>query len=238
METFPVTLLKTYSVGEITFAFDVTKPAGYQFSAGQFTQLGIPELVSSDPRAHWRWMSIVSAPHEEVLTFALRDGLSPFKQLLVPASPGYALTVGDPKGLFTVPDVPPRPIIFLAGGIGITPVISILRDAVHQASTAKLSLIYSNYYPACSPFYDELSAVTLPEYQFIPTMTDAEKTPADWAGERGFIDFAMLKRHCSDPLQQHYYIVGPPTFVAAMVVMLKDNNVPAEQIKLEKFTGM
>ena len=71
----------------------------------------------------------------------------------------------------------------------------------------------------------------------INTLTEIEKLPAGWTGEIGFINKQMLEKYLGDINKPIYYIAGPPQMVEAMVKMLKEANIPDEQINSEDFTG-
>src|SRR5206468_7903708 len=105
-----------------------------------------------------------------------------------------------PAGLFTLDPADAIPAVFLAGGIGVTPFVSLLRDAAQTKLARDLWLFYANRRPEDAAFFDELAA--LPKrharVHFAGTMAEMDKSSKPWSGERGFLDRAMLERHLKD----------------------------------------
>jgi ferredoxin-NADP reductase len=114
-----------------------------------------------------------------------------------------------------------------------------LRQAAHDRLPRKLYLFYSNRRPEDAAFLGELQQLQTrnPNYPFIGTMTDMEKSPQPWNGERGLIDKDMLARSIDDIAAPIYYIAGPPAMVDAMQNMLVGSGVKAEQIRTDEFYG-
>ncbi len=112
-----------------TSVFWFEKPADFTFRAGQYTVLRLPNLSEPDPQGPVRSLSICSAPHEERLGFALRNTQSPFKKALWAMQPGEEASITPVIGKFVLEATETRPLVFIVGGIGITPVRSILKEA-------------------------------------------------------------------------------------------------------------
>jgi ferredoxin-NADP reductase len=129
--------------------------------------------------------------------------------------------------------------VFLAGGIGITPFSSILRQANHDQAPHKLYLFYSNRRPEDAPFLETLQGLerTNPNFRLIATMTDMSHSKRTWNGETGVIDREMLSRHLSDLRGPIFYIAGPPGMVAGIREMLVASSVDEDDIRTEGFAG-
>jgi len=129
--------------------------------------------------------------------------------------------------------------VLLAGGIGITPFVSMLRQAARDRLPHKLFLFYSNRRPEDAAFLDELIELQHrnPNYRFVGTMTEMEKSSRPWKGETGFVDRAMLERHLDDVPGSVYYTAGPPAMVEAMQKMLEGAGVKSENIRSDEFFG-
>jgi len=76
-----------------------------------------------------------------------------------------------------------------------------------------------------------------PNFTFIPTMTDMEKSKQPWNGETGYITRAMIEKHVSNREDALYYSAGPATMVAAMRKIVEEMGVSADDFKTEEFTG-
>ena len=216
-----------------TATFYCEKPTGFRFTAGQFIELTLP-LPDSPDEDKSHTFSICSAPFEDWIAFTTRLRDSPFKQALTLLEPSAHLTVDGPYGNFVVSSDTPKPVVFLAGGVGITPAISILKQQAHDSLLAGSYLFYSNRTRDEAPFVDELVLMESKNSNFhlIATMT-ADPT---WAGETERINMAMIAKHV-DPAAASFYISGPPNMTKAMRDMLLDHNVRAQQIKYEAFSG-
>src|SRR5258708_14324050 len=96
-----------------------------------------------------------------------------FKRVLKPMPPGTPITIDGPMGSMTLQNDSSRPAVFLAGGIGITPFISMARRAAHEKLPHKIFLFYSNHKPADAPFLRELTDLQNENhnYKLIATMT-------------------------------------------------------------------
>lgn len=98
-----------------------------RYTAGQFTELHLPH--EADDRGIRRWFTLSSSPTEELLAITTRlhpSETSTFKQQLANLQPGTRLHLADPMGDFVLPKDPSIPIFFVAAGLGITPVRSII----------------------------------------------------------------------------------------------------------------
>jgi ferredoxin-NADP reductase len=198
------------------------------------------------------------------LEFATRMRDTAFKRILKHAEPGTELAWDGPYGSFLLHKNAEKPAVFLAGGIGITPFMSMIKTAEHNKLGHEIYLFHSNHTPEDAPFQNELSkhAKKNSKFHFIPTMTDLKipiipKEEADlkslhlskegagsmtdraggWNGERGFVDQNMIERHVSDLYTPIYYMAGPAGFVSAMRKMLVEAKVDEDNIRFEEFPG-
>jgi ferredoxin-NADP reductase len=132
-----------------------------------------------------------------------------------------------------------RPAVFIAGGIGITPFMSILRQAAKDQLRQRLSLLYSNRRPEDAAFLAELQQMERQNkyLRLVATMTEMSKSGRPWAGETALIDEAFVKRAVADLSAPIYYLVGPPGMVEAMRQILNQAGVSDDIIRSEEFYG-
>jgi ferredoxin-NADP reductase len=239
MSDLETRLVNRETVAEGTMAFRFTKPAGFGFTPGNAVNLTLVDPPQTDGKGDTRTFSIVSAPSEPELEFATRIRDSAFKQVLKRAALGMRARLGKPGGSFTLDTADTRPVVFLAGGIGITPFVSMSRHAAKVRLARPIWLFYSNRRPEDAPFLAELYTLERrnPNYCFVGTMTEMEKSMQPWDGERGIIDRPMLERHIGDASIAVYYVAGPPALVEAMQRMLSDAGVSDDAVRTDEFYG-
>ena len=238
MQNYTLTLKSKSEVADQTVAFVFEKPQDFMFHAGQYVVMTLPELTFPDNRRGIRSFSIASAPYEDTLTFAMRITDSGFKKTLNALPIGGTVTVTQAIGHFVL-DETVRPVVFLIGGIGITPARSILRQAVYDNNKRPFFLFYSNRHPEDASFASELQEFPTLNYRCIDTLTNQEAADrCDWQEERGYICESMLQKYLTNVTDPMYYIVGSPTFAKAMIDMLTTMKVNKESIKQDPFTGI
>ncbi len=239
MPDYRVKLLNKKTVAEGTMAFSFAKPAKFDFKPGQSSDLTLLNPPETDAEGNVRTFSIVSAPSENDLTFSTRMRDTAFKRVLRDMAPGTEIKLEGPMGSFNLHKNAAKPAVLLAGGIGITPFMSMVREAARQKDPHQIYLFYSNRRPEDAAFMDELAALEKqnPNFHLIATMAEMDKSKKPWNGERGFIDAAMLNRHLSSLNGPIYYVAGPPAMVAAMREMLAKAGVDEDDIRTEDFAG-
>jgi ferredoxin-NADP reductase len=226
-------------VAEGTMAFDFDKPNGFEFRAGQAVDITVLNPPETDSEGNIRTFSIASPPSEDRLMVATRMRDSAFKRALKSMPLGTAVKIDGPSGSLTLHKNVSKPAVFLAGGIGITPFLSILRQAAKDELPHRLHLFYSNRRPEDAPFLDTLSELqkSNPNFRFVPTMTEMGKSRQKWTGETGYIDGRMLGKHLASLQGAIYYIAGPPAMVAAMRQMFTTAGADEDDIHTEEFSG-
>lgn len=239
MSIHTVRLLRKEEVAEGTMAFHVEKPEGFTFKPGQFADVTLIDPAETDAEGNTRAFSIASAPHEDTLMFATRMRDTAFKRVLRKMEPGTEIKLDAPYGSFTLHNHAEIPAVFLTGGIGITPVRSILLHALHERLPHRITLFYSNNRPEDAAFLDEVVAAqdANPHGIFVGTMTAMERSQREWHGETGYINTAMLRRSIDDLTRPIYYIDGPPAMVAAMRTLLGEAGADEDNIRTEEFSG-
>ncbi len=239
MGAYATCLKGRQQLAEGTLAFHLDKPFGFDFEPGQYIDLILLNPPETDPEGDIRTFSLASAPYQNDLVVATRMRDTAFKRVLKAAPLGTPLEFDGPMGSFTLHKNASRPAVFLAGGIGITPFLSIARQAAQDRLAHQLYLFYSNRRPEDAAFLEELSelAKTYSNLHFIPSMSDADKSQRPWKGETGFINREMLTRYLTQLRGPIYYLAGPPAMVAAMRQMLAAASVDEDDVRREEFGG-
>lgn len=239
MTEYSIELVKRETVAEATMAFRFARPSGFQFTAGQCADLTLVHPAETDAEGDTRTFSIASPPFEDELLFATRMRNTAFKRTLGTAAVGTRLRIGEPMGSFVLHRNTAKPGVFLAGGIGITPFLSIIRQAVRDKSGHRLYLFHANRRPEDAAYLDILQAAAAsdPNFRFIPTMTGMAKSHMAWTGETGRITREMLARYLPTLRGPIYYVAGPPAMAAATRQMLAQAGVDEDDIRSEEFGG-
>jgi ferredoxin-NADP reductase len=237
MPSYQVKLAGREQVAEGTLAFRFEKPAGFSFKAGQAVVLELLDPPAADGQKR-RTFSLVSAPFEATLAIATRMRDTAFKRALKALPDGASIKLLGPIGQFTLADAA-RPAVFIAGGIGITPFMSMLRQAARDGSPQRLLLLYSNRRPDDAAFLGELQELERQNgnFRLCATMSDMEKSSRKWDGETGFIDADLIGRCIGELAAPVYYVVGPPAMVVAMQETLRGMGVAEDDIRSEEFYG-
>ncbi|MEK7096282.1 MAG: PAS domain S-box protein, partial [Patescibacteria group bacterium] len=211
--------------GSVELTFDLGGQA-FSFSPGQYIRLTIPGL-KGDVRGSSRDFSIVSSPSEKnkiIVAFRVSNGV--FKQALLRAEMGTGLTLRGPLGVFTLPADVGTPIVFIAGGIGITPFMSMIRFVTENKLPYKMHLIYANSDSARAAYVEELRALARQNANF----TLAEKI--------GQIEKDFILKNASNSPETLWYVCGQPEMVAQARQMLASGiGVKPERIRFEDYVG-
>lgn len=234
-----VTLKKRQEVAKGTMAFYFDRPPAFTFKAGQFIELSLPGLTTSDPQGHTRAFTLANAPSEQQLMVATRLRDTAFKHMLWNMPLETTVELEGPFGQFTLPDNESRTMVLLAGGIGITPFRSMLVEATLNKLPHRLILMYSNRRPEDAAFLDELQSLQQrnQHYTCMSTMTSPPEGNEIWKGETGRIDQGMLKKYVKDMETAVYYVVGPPAMVKGLRKMLEAVGISKLNIRSEEFVG-
>ena len=239
MTSIPVRLQRREEVAHGTLAFHFEKPPGFAFKAGQAIDLILADPAVAGTESGRHAFSIVNAPHEGELVVATRMRDSAFKNALSRLPVGGQAEIDGPFGSLTLHNKLARAAVFIAGGIGITPFMSILRDASHRALQQPLVLLYSNRRPEDSAFLPELQRLEGENRNFrlVATMTQMAESRLPWMGATGTIDEALVKRICAELPDPVYYVAGPPAMVAALRGTLERAGVDGDDVRSEEFYG-
>jgi ferredoxin-NADP reductase len=239
MPIYKTVLRGKEEIADGTVAFHFQKPGGFAFKAGQFGDFTLINPVETDAEGNIRGFSLASAPYEVDLMLATRMRDTAFKRVLRTMEIGTEVSLDAPYGSFTLHNNPRIPAVFLTGGIGVTPVRSIVLQAAHDNLPHKIFLFDSNRRPEDAAFLDELieAQEKNPNYTFIGTMTGIEKSGTKWDGEIGYITKAMLEKYIGDLTLPIYYLAGPASMVTAMRKTLKEAEVDDDNTRTEEFSG-
>lgn len=208
-----------------SFIFRPAEPVSWK--AGQFTTLKLPHDFP-DERKTERYFTISSAPfenHVQITTRFAAERPSSFKRTLERLPLQATLEAAEPEGDFTVAD-PTEEMVWIAGGIGITPFRSILLDLDHRRMPMPVTLLYSNR-DNHFVFKDELEALAgeHPEFK-IHYFVSPQR-----------IDAEAIKKLVPDVKKPIFYVSGPEPMVESFDKLLPTLGVPPHHMKTDYFPG-
>ena len=236
MANCQVKLLGKQQVADGTMEFALEKPAGFTYRAGQYCDIVLPSPPDTPKSTSTHGFSFVSAPFEDHLAVATRMRDTPFKRAIRVVSDGTVVTLIANFGDFTLHKTETTPAVFLIGGIGITPVRSMLAQATHDHTQHRITLLYANRTPAEAAYTDDLKrlAARNANITFVPVYT---RGAAQAGAESGHVTAAMIRRHVPDIAEPKYYISGPEGMVKAMRTLLLEAGANEDNIRTEEFEG-
>lgn len=201
------------------------------FKPGQYMMIELD--TGDDENVHP--LSIASSPTEDFLLFSTKISQSSFKQKFNSLQIGDKVKLKGPMGIFVLNENA-KEVIFLGGGIGITPFRDMIKYASDKKLPMKLTLLYSNKTPNDIVYKDEWPVFEEenPNLKVVNTITD---DASSWNWKRGRINEQMIREFCNDINNALFYICGPPGMVDGLSNLLKTMNVPQSNVKIEKFAG-
>ena len=207
-------------------------PDSITFHAGQYMDIAIPGADGEH-----RSFSMANTPGEpDRLEFMIKlyEG-GHFSGLL---ANGHGIKVGDeltctgPYGVFTLRDSSPRRLVFIAGGAGMAPVMSLLRSMAEKGTQRPATFYYGARTEADLFELAELERLcgSVPDLRFVPALSDEE-----WDGETGLVT-DVVDRMEEDLTEVDAYLCGPPPMVDAAIALLERRGCPESRIYFDKFT--
>lgn len=233
--------LKTKSKLSSNVAEFVFKPAQrLVFEPGQYMEFTLAH-PKPDSRGNRRFFTLASSPTEESLRLGVRfyADSSSFKNALHGINGRTKMIAAQLAGDFTLPHDPKQKLIFIAGGIGITPFRSMLKYLLDMKLQRDIVLFYANR-TANEIVYQNIlgEAQTKLGIKVLYTLTNTKAIPRNWSGLIGRIDEYMLQQEVPDYKERMYYLSGPPDMVRAYEQILKNMHVKSNQIKKDLFPGL
>jgi 3-phenylpropionate/trans-cinnamate dioxygenase ferredoxin reductase subunit len=207
--------------------------AGMRFMPGQFAWL----TAWKSPVAHVEhaFSFSSSAERTELLEFGIKE-LGDFTSTIHELQPDQRVYLEGPFGAFSVDRYPDaQAYAFIAGGIGVTPVMSMLRTLADRGDRRPLLLIYGNREWEEVAFRKELEG--LQERLNLKIIHVLERPPEDWEDEVGFVTREMLDRYLSPEERRvtDIFLCGPPPMMDAVIEALLELDIHPKQIHFERF---
>lgn len=203
------------------------------FKPGQYLTY---KLNVKDDRAGIRIFSIAASPTENFLMLSTKISQSGFKQALNKLKVNDEIEASGPYGQFILDES--KDAIMLSGGIGITPLRSMIKYTIDKKLKIKITLFYSNRIPEEIVYKKDLEEFSKnKDFTLVNTITRPEESKESWKGITGRIDNNLIKKYCKNLNNSIFYICGPPAMVDAMFNILKEMKINEDNIRIEHFIG-
>ncbi|HSX46675.1 MAG TPA: FAD-dependent oxidoreductase [Patescibacteria group bacterium] len=228
-----VTLEKTEEVAlnTRTFWFRPERPLDYV--AGQYIEMSLPHQ-GADDRGTKRWFTLSSSPSEPLLSMTTKkavDRMSTFKQTLFGLSIGTQVTMSEAMGDFVLPKDTTIPLVFVAGGIGITPMRSMVKWLTDQGERRQIHVIYGARQLEDVAFQDLFQNYGA---QFDIVLSDQV---AGWSGRTGRLSAELILDIAGKTSEQLYYVSGPEPLTEALEADLGKAGIAHNKLVLDFFPG-
>lgn len=233
---FRVTALRRTTPSVVVVTLTPVENGIFPFTPGQFVMLQLfnPNATPWRQKAY----SMCSTPNQtDSLEFGLKV-MGEFTQHVAALKVGDRVDVRGPYGVFTLqPNM--NDVVFLAGGIGITPFLSIIRNETEAQSPRNLTLLYANRTRDDIAFLPELLSLAErnPRLRICFFLESGELPTLPVTTVAGRVTVEILKQMCPTLTGKYFFLCGPPPFMDAMLACLTEQGVNRDMIKIEKFGG-
>lgn len=217
-------LKKRKKIAENTYEVSFKLPHVFVFKSGQYARITLPSLLAPDPRGNQRDFSIASSPNSRSLSIAVRDTKSGFKKTLLEGENVQAEIQG-PFGLFTLPEDASHHLIFIAGGIGVTPFLSMIRFVMEEKLPYTITLLYVNKSQDSAAYLKELRKL------------DGENENFLLKEHVGHLTKDVIKEKVERSEDSLFYLAGTPQMVNDTKDMLLELGIELKNITMEEFSG-
>jgi len=225
-------------VADNTFDFVFTPNQKINFKPGQYMECTLPHAIIDD-RGIRRFFTVASSPTENEIHFGIKfyDKPSSFKKAMADLKPGDKMVAAQLAGDFYMPSDKAKKLVFIAGGIGVTPFRSMIKSLVDTNEKRDIVFFYANNSEADIAYRDIFAAAVNLGVKTIYTLSKTETIRPDWNGLKGYITKEIIAQEVLDYKERLFYISGPHAMVASYSGLLHDLGVSSDQIKVDYFPG-
>ncbi|MDB5163746.1 MAG: oxidoreductase [Candidatus Saccharibacteria bacterium] len=221
------------------FDFIFTPNQKLAYKPGQYMEWTLPH-PGADSRGNRRYLTLASSPTEDSLRLGVKfyPKGSTYKKALLAMSSDTPIAAGQLGGDFVLPDDPATKLVFIAGGIGITPFRSMVKYLLDTNQPRDVVLMYSEKTQAEFVYTDVFNqAAQQLGLKTVYTLTNTDTIPPDWRGSTGFVSAEMIRTQVPDFSERVYYISGSHALVSAVQDYLHSLGVASSHIKTDFFPG-
>jgi ferredoxin-NADP reductase len=219
------------------FDFEFTMDTPLAYKAGQYLEWTLPH-GHVDDRGNRRTFTVASSPTEQTMRLGVKfyNPSSSFKRALYAMEPGQQLWAGHLTGDFVLSDNPAQKMVWIAGGIGVTPFRSMAKYLIDTKQHRDVVLFYAIANADELAYMDIFTQAQEYGLKVVPVLA-AQKPPANWQGLTGFVTPEIISKELPDYKTRHFYLSGPNAMVANYRAMIVGMGVPSRQITTDYFAG-
>jgi ferredoxin-NADP reductase len=232
-------LTEKFQLASDVYDFRFQHSQKFSFTSGQYLEWTLPHN-KPDNRGNRRYLTIASSPTEEDIMVGVKfyENSSSFKKKLLSLPVGEEIFAGQLSGDFVLPKNPSEKLIFMAGGIGITPFRSMLKSLIDINQQREITLIYSNKSENEIVYKDVIKdAENKIGLKTVFVLTDKKAIRKGWEGWSGRVNKELIKSSVPDYKNSKFYISGPKSFVDGSKLILKNLGVSRKRIITDYFPG-
>jgi predicted ferric reductase len=213
----------------------VLEPVGHEgidFAPGQFAWLTLADTPFAIEEHPFSFSSSAGRPERPEMT--IKD-LGDFTSRVRETEVGRRAYLEGPHGAFTIDRYDGPGYVFIAGGVGITPIMSMVRTLADRGDTRHHELIYQARTEDDLTFREDIDALAGSRLD-LEAVYVLSRPPEGWSGERGRITTELLRRHVVDDWPSHrYFVCGPQAMMDSVERELLAGGVPLHNIYTEEF---
>lgn len=214
--------------GVVSLYFKTVIGLKYEFKSGQYVDIK-PESITG----HGKSYTISSAPSEDLVRITIkRKGA--VSSAIIDLNIGEKIFFEGPYGVF-YPEETMKSVVMLAGGIGITPFFSVIKDKIESSDKTNFTLLYSNKTKSDIVFNDDLSQMEKDNANLKIVHCITQESVVDGLCEKSRINQEIVNKYAPASDDRHYYICGSISFVSDMWRLVKSVGVPEDNIYTESF---
>lgn len=233
---FFLNLKEKINLSSNIYLFNFGKILNFNFTPGQYMEWTLPH-EKIDSRGNRRYFSIASAPSEDLMiAVKFYNDSSSFKKALFNLDVKERIIASSLSGDFILPKNLNTPVVFIAGGVGIAPFRSIIRDIVDKKKQVDIVILFANQKREDIVFKDLFEEAKKFGVSTIYILTDTSSIPPDWEGEAGRINASMIQR-VPNYMSRTFYISGPQPMVRSYQDLLKTLGIQDKKVIVDYFPG-
>lgn len=238
-ERLLLALKEKFNIAKDTYEFSFIGGEKLSFLPGQYLEWTLKHR-DPDSRGNRRYFTVSSSPTEDTLKLGVKfyPELSSFKNKLLFLNKGDTIIASQCAGEFVMPKDIKTKLVFIAGGIGITPFRSMIKYCIDKNERRDIVLLYSNKKVEDIAYKNILNEAELKNgIKTLYVVTDEKQNTQNINMRNGYIDANMIQKEIPDFKERTFYISGPHSMISMFEKTISDIGVPKGRIKVDFFPG-